>query len=535
MLTLDRGRAMEANAARDSGAVTLRPLDRGRRLEIRVPFTATEQVFYRVDSVSAEATSVTIASDPRRLRLPSTRINDAAVLSVLQFGAIVPPMSLWRGVHRLTPGCRAVVQVDDLRVEEQMLLDGWPAPEAADPTLEESHQVDRVVGLLDDLMHEACPRGDPVILFSGGVDSGLIAARAAAMGWRDTLLVHYSMRDDDPETVQAQTLARHLGLQLEVVRDRECDDMAVLDRVAAIWPQPFGDTSTLPTHALARAVIERLRAGGGASRVIFDGTGADGCFGMFSRVAGWHSIMRVPLRLRRLAAATYAGGRFWRHDGPVERRLRLLRRSCQMPMLPASVAQNPLLDIAYRANSESTHAVSQAIGYWLEHALPCADDPARLAGLDLCLVCANIFAQKNKPIFDASAHRIVFPFLDQRMVGLALRRAVRWPGTAEGKRVLKAALAGQVPAELVYRRKSGFVAPLREKLADRRFLAAFDRLLDPAAPLAGVVDLDRAWLARARRAVAAGRALPPQTHSFIWAAVFTNLWLMQAHASSSTA
>ena len=48
MLTLDRGRALESSAACDFGAVTFRPLDRGRRLAIRVPFTAIEQVFYRL-------------------------------------------------------------------------------------------------------------------------------------------------------------------------------------------------------------------------------------------------------------------------------------------------------------------------------------------------------------------------------------------------------------------------------------------------------------------------------------------------------
>jgi asparagine synthetase B (glutamine-hydrolysing) len=471
-----------------------------------------------------------IASDPRRLALPSMPLDDRSIYSVLQFGAIVPPMSLWKGVARFTPGCRHIVHADDLRIESHPMVEEWPAPEAADPTLAQSGQVVRVTSLHDDIIHEACPEHNAVILFSGGVDSGLLAARAAAMGWRDTLLVHYSMGDDDPETAQARTMAQHLGLTLEVVRDQDVDDLAVLDRVAAVWPQPTADTSTLPTHALSRSIIERLRSrDGGASRVILDGTGADGCFGMFGRAASWHSILRVPRAIRRAASRVYATGRLWRRGGAVERRLRLLRRSCQMPMLPAAVAQNALLDIAYLAADEARRSVLAAVAHWLEHALPCADDPARLAGLDLALVCANVFAQKNKPVFDASAHRIVYPFLDQRMVGLALRRAERWPASHDSKRVLKAALAEQVPPELVYRRKSAFVSRLRDKFAAPRFLSAFDRLFDRAAPLAP--HMHNVWLHRVRRDIKRGRALPAQTYSCVWAATFTNLWLEQMLAA----
>ncbi len=540
-LVVTRGQPVAATAARDFGQIKVIAGECGGGggggcVEIRVPFTAAEQVFYRVDSSPGVASPrICICSDPRRLRLPGMMIDDRSLYSILQFGAIVPPMSLWQGIARFTPGCRYIVHADDLRIESHPLVDEWPAPEAADPTLTDSSQTFRVTSLLDEILQDACPQRDPVILFSGGVDSGLLAARAAALGWRDTLLVHYSMGDDDSETAQAKAMAQRLALTLEIVRDQDVDDLAVLDRVAAIWPQPFGDPSTLPTHALSKAVVERLHpkaSGGPPSRVILDGTGADGCFGMFAKAQAWRSVFRMPESWRRMASGAYASARLWRRSGALERRLRLLRRSCQMPLLPASMAQNPLLDIAYSASRESREAVISAIGDWLEHSLPCADERARLAGLDLALVCSNIFAQKNKPLFDASPHRVVYPFLDQRMVGMALRRAVRWPGSLEAKRVLKAALAEQVPAELVYRRKSGFVAPLREKFRSSRFLAAFDRLLEPKPALASM--LNGPWLRRARRDLAAGRALPAQTHNFIWAAAFTNLWIEQASVPSAS-
>jgi hypothetical protein len=91
--------------------------------------------------------------------------------------------------------------------------------------------------------------------------------------------------------------------------------------------------------------------------------------------------------------------------------------------------------------------------------------------------------------------------------------------------VLKEALARHVPRDLVFRPKSGFVLPLREAFRQPRFIAAFDRLRQREGPLAGL--LDHAWVDAAREALVHGGQLPAQTYSFIWAAVFTNLWLQQ--------
>lgn len=463
-------------------------------------------------------------SDPSRLFVTGMQLDERSVYSLLQFGAIIPPLSQWKGVSRFTPGMRSIVRIDDLHIDEQPLHDRWTNAEGSDATMCDDEQVACINAMVDDLLREACPQRNPVILFSGGVDSGLLAARAASMGWRDTLLLHYSMAKDDPETTNAQAVAKRLGLTIECVRDSEVDGFGMLDAVAETWSQPFGDTSTLPTHALSKAVIARLA--GGSSRVVIDGTGADGCFGLFGRAASWRKVERVPGRLRRLAAAAYASTRMWRSTSAIERRLRLLRRSSQMPMLPASVAQNPLLGIAYHASEQSRQFVIGTLERWIRDSVPSKDDRATLAGVDLALVCADIFAQKNHSIFDGSPHRIVYPFLDQRMVSLALQRAIHWPGGGEPKRALKLALARQIPANLVHRPKSGFVAPLREKYRDARFLQALDHLCDPGAALASWINQN--WFKRIRSDLAEGRPLPAQTYSFVWNAVFAEFWLEQA-------
>ncbi len=45
-----------------------------------------------------------MVSTPCSLANENSQIDDEAVFSVLQFGAIIPPLSPWQGVHRLVPG-----------------------------------------------------------------------------------------------------------------------------------------------------------------------------------------------------------------------------------------------------------------------------------------------------------------------------------------------------------------------------------------------------------------------------------------------
>ena len=93
------------------------------------------------------------------------------------------------------------------------------------------------------------------------------------------------------------------------------------------------------------------------------------------------------------------------------------------------------------------------------------------------------------------------------------------------KRVLKAALAQHVPSTMVYRAKSGFVASMPDKFGHAAFLTAFDKLLEPQAPLSRF--LDRKFLLAIRSKLATKQKLPPQTEYFIWCAVFGNEWIEQ--------
>jgi len=485
-------------------------------LVIDVPFTSTDQLFHR-----SEGDCISISSDLRNLHRMGQELDPHALYSILQFGAVIPPMSVWKDVGRFTPGRIFKVDCVNLLIKDSGRSGGWSEPSGSDHTLDDNSQLGEIVGLIDTILEESCPDGDPVILFSGGVDSGLLAARASARGWSGTTLVNYSMGEDDTEAALAREMASYLGLEFIQIDDADVDNFELLDRAVLTFANPFGDHSSLPTYSLSMEVLRRFTE----NRVVVDGTGADGAFGLYSNISRLESLYRVPRFVRMFLGNMYGVCGCWKYDTAAEYFMRWCHRTSRMPPLSSFKAQNPLDGIFYDFPREGKERVFQLLEEWIVSAVPVEDEAARLIAVDLALVCGSIFAQKNKSIFDSHSRSIEYPFMDKRMTGLAIMRARLWPGHGERKRIIKSLLASQVPRSMVYRPKSGFIAPVGEKFARPEFMYAFDKLLDSGSAFENL--LDHTGIFRLKKLVERSVPLPPQTYSFIWTAVFCNLWLDQ--------
>jgi hypothetical protein len=379
----------------------------------------------------------------------------------------------------------------------------------------------RVVAVVDDELREL-PEG-AVILFSGGVDSGLLAARAAALGRRDVRLAHMSFGADDPDTAAARAMARELGLELDV----HDFDLAHAGRLLAVagleYAYPFSDPSVVPTHQLAELVA-------GAPAVV-DGTGADGLFAVWTRVAPFERVYRIPRAVRAAASAAYARSGIWLRDNRAERALRVMRRTVQLPlMLPAAItALNALEGIAYRAPAAmAPHWVGvaqiKAVDAIADPELP-LDKWASL--FDMVHVCAGEYASKTWSPLTARGSKPVYPFLTERMLEAVYGAEWSHEAIDPPKRALIEELEEVLPYELVHRRKHAFLPPHLSMLGSPGVQEhARKQVLDGGGPLAGLLEPEpnrRLW-ARA----AAGAPLPIGAYNFMWASLFLACWLRPA-------
>jgi asparagine synthase (glutamine-hydrolysing) len=484
------------------------------QLAISVPLTATDLLFYRIDGPR-----VIISDDLRDLYDSTCSIDETGIYSLLQFASLMPPLSPWKQVRRIRPGAKTTFSGNPISVIEKPYI-ALPTIDAHPASI--ADQIALVNAAIDQLLLKHNQSGPLVIMFSGGVDSGLLAARASALGLKETALINYSFGPNDPESLLAEEMAKHLGLPFVRISDTDSDAQieTVLGQAGKLYRYPFGDHSAIPTYQLVTELIKLI----GPKATVLDGTGADGAFGMFGKAQQWKKLHSLPSMAKTAGAHAYALTRAWKDNRRSEYFLRLLRRTSQFDFPLSTVAQNALGGIAYLP----THSItSQLKAICTDHIQFLGDpDPgSQIAAMDLTAVCSSIFAQKSKSLFDGTELKILYPFLHRELVALALSSR-NWEGAlGEPKWVLKASLASLVPHEMVYRRKSGFVAPVHLKFKSTPFLREFDRLSADDSVLAAFTELN--FRQTVRPLLVAGQKLPAQTASLVWMMPFLNNWLNQ--------
>lgn len=427
-----------------------------------------------------------------------------AAQSVLIYGAVLPPLTPWRGQRRdLGDGA----YTSALDASKEVFASSIAVPSSPDEM--------RRVGsrALDEEMQQALASGRrPLVLFSGGVDSSLMAARLRALGRHDTLLVHYQFSDQDGETDTARRIARSLDLELEIVQ-RDDSGLNLLRGPGKVYPVPFGDISSIPTAELCSGLGRLVDS---ADYVIFDGSGADGAFGLARRLRRLTQLTMLPATLRSVGSMAYKKGG-WRLRGKLEYAMRVSRRSTRLSQVGVLLAQNSLFDILYEApNLEDIDAgwdslVQTVAGY---------DTWTKGIVSDLAVTVAGTFAQKSLGPLRSQGFQVSYPFLSSELVRLGVRYTSAVPD-AQAKAWMKSELARYTHRDHVYRPKRGFVEPRMSVFDTSDFRDWLELALrsDLAKELLQIGAV-RQLLGRTDRL----GSLPVGHLNLLWALMFTDRW-----------
>jgi asparagine synthase (glutamine-hydrolysing) len=404
-----------------------------------------------------------LAQHPEAPRDPDP---DALALYLLHRFVPAPRTGLL-GMHRLPPGHlltwregRATVRPWwSLPVPERGGRGAGPAPAA---------EVARVRTLLEQSVEARRHAEVPVGVFlSGGVDSAAIAALAALSGPIST----FTLRPDDPDFDEGNA-ARATALRLKTDHHEVALSAVDLERgfeeVFERIDEPIGDASLVPTLHLARAARTHVK-------VVLGGEGADELFGGYptylgARWARWLApLPRGPLlALARRASAWSAAGNVgiawmvWRLvEGarlePLERHLAWFGAfpAVEQALLWHAGAMPPcvgegLLDTA-RA------AVAPALG---------TGDPVdALLRADLLLHLPDALLAKVDRATMAVGLEARAPFLERRLVEAVAAMPASWKVRGlKTKVLLKRALTGLLPREVLRRKKRGFAVPVSRAL-----------------------------------------------------------------------
>ncbi len=395
----------------------------------------------------------------------------------LTLGMTLGERTAVQGVRKLPPGCSLRVGADG-RVESRTWYQPQPPPFDPDETpLPFDRAVERLRSLLIDVVRDHLVADVPVgVLLSGGIDSAVIAAAAVASAGPAvrTFSVGFADQPAYDESKPAALVARHLGCEHTPLHLSMDDIHAELPALLDALDEPFGDSSYLPTTLLAQITRRHVT-------VALSGDGGDELFAGYWRYRGhatWAKAQRVPAGLRRAmlaAASRLPAGRAsgWRNrvrqarkllgttsPDAITRHLYWARIASQQDV--AALLGDP--DLAQAAADRIDQAYRRPIEAFQDR-LPDNEPLSRILLADLFTLLPDDMLHKVDRGSMRVSLEVRVPLLDHRVAEFALGLPLS-AKLHEGvsKRVLRAAFAADLPAEVFKRPKRGFEVPVAEFL-----------------------------------------------------------------------
>jgi asparagine synthase (glutamine-hydrolysing) len=437
--------------------------------------TRTGETFYARDPIGIKplyvrkfAGGIAFASEPAILRhLGPTTVDLVPLVRSLMF--LYSPGTDFgvREIQRIPPGEAGRIAPDGTHVvipAGRILPDGrgptdfTPVPDSA--TIASSLRASVREHLTSDV-----PVG---IMFSGGLDSSIVAALAAAETSRPVRLFSlYSdqrradERLDEPANVRAA--AESLGLELSPVEPPN-GLIAELDRVVNAIGEPVADPAAIAT----RAIAEQARKEG--HYVLLSGHGADELFAGYRRHLVARHIIDRPLLPRLLAAARNLPAGTLSRLGQVFSE----ERRHWLPLLHSIVRPH---DLARLLSPDVTGALSGGgrgglLGTLLapfeQAAAPTRGARALRRSMDLDFHTYLVDQNLNYLDKVAMMHGVEgrFPFLTPPLLSdAACLRARDLVQGRQGKVILRDVARKLLPAEMLAYPKRGFGIPLRHLMA----------------------------------------------------------------------
>ncbi len=330
---------------------------------------------------------------------------------------------------------------------------------------------------------------------SGGIDSASIVAFASKNVSHP--LQTFTMGFDRPkmdERVEARVIAQAFKTDHYEFEATPNDLVALVDKIVCQYDAPYADSSALPLWLLARETAQEVK-------VVLTGDGGDELFGGYRRYIAYQRALDL-VKLPGMAWLVDRGSKVVARSLKDPRILRMAETVHALQIDPAtaygelfcgsyfSTARlRATFDDDFLQRTESEDAVQFVSAH-----MGGTDDATSLRSamqFDLTSYLPddlNVKMDRATMRFGLEARA---PFLDQKLIAFALAIPLKekiYHGMT--KVALRRALKGIVPDDVLTRKKRGFQVPLAEWFRGPLRTIVRDRLMDPHAPIAEIVQAD---------------------------------------------
>jgi len=399
-------------------------------------------------------------------------IDEQALYHYLTFLTTPAPATLFRDIHKLPAG-HVLTLTRDGTLNIQQYWDALPPKQKISGTEEE--QRTEVLRLLRESIAKRMMSDVPFGVFlSGGVDSSANVALMSEQMSRpvETFTVGFSDAEYLNELESARRIAKQFGTNHHEVIISEKEMQEFLPSMIFHQDEPIADPVCVPLYYVSKLARDS------GTIVVQVGEGSDEIFSGYENYVRhlriyenfWRHAEALPLSLRR--AISNLSRPALEATGRKRAAIELIRRlGADEPLFWGGVVVydetfKPRVlsqPVRERLNGLSSLRVVERYLKHIEQERPDADFLARMTYLELKLRLPELLLMRVDKITMATSVEARVPFLDHHLVeyALGLARSLKVEGTS-GKHILKRSLEEILPHDLLYERKRGFGAPVRE-------------------------------------------------------------------------
>ena len=397
--------------------------------------------------------------------LISARADESVLSEVLATRGTAGTETMFDGIYKLLPGHRLIFQDGCVRTEQywELPIDG-PDPELE--ALDDRELVDRFRSLLEESVRLRLMSDVPLGMFlSGGLDSSAIAAIMARQVNRpvDTFSVAFADRRFS-ELEYARSVAGAIGANAHEIIIDDHDFFTALPRLIWHEDEPIAHPSSVPLHfvsMLARQHVVVVLTGEGSDELLAG-------YGKYPRVLmNWRAGRVYERFVPRAVRGAVANGVVPRLPGELGRYTR--RSFLAMPRTTTAMFLDNFAGVGLNRQREllSPSALAGADPYSSSLAYFSASSGdstmlGRLLHTDIKTYLVELLMKQDQMSMSASIESRV-PFLDHKLVEFAAKLPDRMKLRGfKTKWILREAIRGLLPDEILTRRKMGFPVPFAE-------------------------------------------------------------------------
>ncbi|MFW2404809.1 MAG: asparagine synthase (glutamine-hydrolyzing) [Gammaproteobacteria bacterium] len=390
----------------------------------------------------------------------SAELESEALAEYLLLGYVPAPYSMFRGIRKLPPAC--VLSVQDGRVDIRRY---WSLPNEVDESKSAGEWAEELLALMDSAVKAQMVSDVPLGAFlSGGIDSSSVVALMSRHSDRPVKTYSIGFGGSSGggyynELPYARQVAELFGADHQEIIV-EPDAASLLPQLIWHLDEPMADAAFITTYLVSEFARRSVT-------VILSGVGGDELFGGYRRYLGEYYQKRyhlIPGMLRRSLLQPMARLLPSDRHSPLMNLSRYARSfilSSELPFEDRYTSYIGVYDdeqiegLLGRKDLRPGRAIEDAFDRY-------GGDPLqRMFAVDLATQLPDDLLMLTDKMSMATSLECRVPLLDQDLVDFAARMPSEHKIRGrELKDVMKRALSGLLPDEILYRKKRGFGAPM---------------------------------------------------------------------------